>query len=79
MRIVAAVIENTLVSLLEMFLLVVHAFLLKNKAEVDSKKGEMRSGKRMYLAEFSLWSEMYVSEAIVKALPRALPIRSVVA
>ena len=79
MRIVAAVIENTLLSLLEICLLMDRFLLLRNKAEVDSKKGEMRSGKRMYLAEFSLWSEMYVSEAIVKALPRAQPINSVAA
>ena len=52
---------------------------LRNKAEIASRNGEMRSGRRMYLAEFSLWSEMYVSEAIVKALPRALPINSVAA
>ena len=52
---------------------------LRNKAEIASRNGEIRSGRRMYLAEFSLWSEMYVSEAIVKALPRALPINSVAA
>ena len=55
------------------------ALSLRNKAEIASRNGEMRSGRRMYLAEFSLWSEMYVSEAIVKALPRALPINSVAA
>ena len=55
------------------------ALSLRNKAEIASRNGEMRRGRRMYLVEFSLWSEMYVSEAIVKALPRALPIKSVAA